>query len=348
MSNPDSLDLIADDYQMISYRPRWNKVTGSVNATILLQQIIYRWVNHGRRPFYKFQEPCEHPACRPGDSWCEELGFSRYEFQGARKLIAVKTKQTIAPDAFVSYWMDGQRKTWYALNETAVVKALSDLYPEDDPPVGVQTEPQLDHNLSRKNQDSIPQVDNNLSGKTSDSTPKVDHNLSRKNQDSTPHLSGKNRDSKPFLSGKNRDSTPSYLGKTEIAIAEKPRYLTTKDNNIGDVKTKDDFFDSNLAKKTKSIWDAALGDLQMQMTKSSFSNLLAGSQLRIDPDGRIWIITRSDYSADWINFRLTEVIKRTLAPLLPFSPTHIQAVSEDMLADDKVLPPTAVPVPGGG
>jgi len=318
MSNPDSLDLIADDYQMISYRPRWNKVTGSVNATILLQQIIYRWVNHGRRPFYKFQEPCEHPACRPGDSWCEELGFSRYEFQGARKLIAVKTKQTIAPDAFVSYWMDGQRKTWYALNETAVVKALSDLYPEDDPPVGVQTEPQLDHNLSRKNQDS------------------------------TPHLSGKNRDSKPFLSGKNRDSTPSYLGKTEIAIAEKPRYLTTKDNNIGDVKTKDDFFDSNLAKKTKSIWDAALGDLQMQMTKSSFSNLLAGSQLRIDPDGRIWIITRSDYSADWINFRLTEVIKRTLAPLLPFSPTHIQAVSEGMLADDKVLPPTAVPVPGGG
>ena len=43
----DLLALIADDKQQISYRPRWNAITGSVNATILLQQVIYRWVQKG-------------------------------------------------------------------------------------------------------------------------------------------------------------------------------------------------------------------------------------------------------------------------------------------------------------
>ena len=78
----DLLSFIADDRAVVSYRPRWNQLTGSITATILLQQLIYRWVQSGRRPFYKFTGPCAHPLCRPGDSWEEELGLTRDDLVG--------------------------------------------------------------------------------------------------------------------------------------------------------------------------------------------------------------------------------------------------------------------------
>ena len=77
----DLLSFIADDRAVVSYRPRWNQLTGSITATILLQQLIYRWVQSGRRPFYKFTGPCTHPLCRPGDTWEEELGLTRRQFE---------------------------------------------------------------------------------------------------------------------------------------------------------------------------------------------------------------------------------------------------------------------------
>lgn len=129
MPSADLLALIADDTRQISYRPRWNAFTGSIAATILLQQVIYRWVHNGRAPFYKFNEPCQHPAYRAGDSWSEELGFTRRELETARSKIAVYTKGDLDKKAFISYWRDADRKTWYALNETAVIQELQKLYP---------------------------------------------------------------------------------------------------------------------------------------------------------------------------------------------------------------------------
>ena len=140
MSEPiDLLRLIADDKSQISYRPRWNSFTGRITATILLQQIIYRWVQKGRQPFYKFSRPCNHEAYRPGDSWEEELGMSRREFEGARNKIAVRSHGELKPDALVSYWTDRYHKTWYALNEPLVVAELIKIYPPDEPgSVGIQ------------------------------------------------------------------------------------------------------------------------------------------------------------------------------------------------------------------
>jgi len=129
MSAPDMLALIADDTRQVSYRPRWNSFTGSIAATILLQQVIYRWVHHGRTPFYKFNEPCQHPAYRDGDSWSEELGFTRRELETARNKIAAYTQGDLDKKALVSYWRDADRKTWYALNEQAVIKELLKIYP---------------------------------------------------------------------------------------------------------------------------------------------------------------------------------------------------------------------------
>ena len=137
----DILALIADDETRISYHPRWNRFTGSVNATILLRQVILWWVKKGRQPFYKFSAPCSHTSYRPGDSWQEEIGFSRRELETARGKIAAKTMGQLDPARLVSYWHDkSSNMIWYALNETAVLNLLAKLYPQTDGVVGIQGE----------------------------------------------------------------------------------------------------------------------------------------------------------------------------------------------------------------
>lgn len=128
----NNIAFIQDDRNIITYRPRWNEITGSINATILLQQITYRWRG---KPFYKFYKPCpEHPEYRKGDSWLEELGMGRYEFYNARKAIGAQVDAG-APDetTFVSYWTDGYRRTWYFLNEKLLLEKLAEIYPAITP-----------------------------------------------------------------------------------------------------------------------------------------------------------------------------------------------------------------------
>jgi hypothetical protein len=134
----DSLKLLSEGQRMISYRPSWNEITGSVNATIFLQQVLYRWEGT-RSPFYKFSGPCKHRFYRPGDSWQEELGFSRRELETARKKVGVVTRGELSPVAFVSYWYDISRRTWYALNETLFLEKIGDLYaPTEQPAAALQ------------------------------------------------------------------------------------------------------------------------------------------------------------------------------------------------------------------
>jgi len=130
MNNPDLLTIFANDQRMILYRPEWRSFTGSVTATILLQQILYRWDKNGRKPFYKFKEPCSHDLYRDGDSWTEELGFCRKEFDSALKKIATKrTKKTEgATNSLVEYWTDINRITFYTINTDILQTKLNGLY----------------------------------------------------------------------------------------------------------------------------------------------------------------------------------------------------------------------------
>lgn len=134
----DFLAIATAERDLISYKRRWNQLTGSVMATILLQQIVYRWLGNGRQPFYKFTKPCDHPMCRPDDTWIEELGFTRHEFETARSRIAARTKGDLDPSAYVSYWSTSGHLTWYAVNETLLAQHLAGLYPVEGAAVGVQ------------------------------------------------------------------------------------------------------------------------------------------------------------------------------------------------------------------
>jgi hypothetical protein len=121
--------IILDDKRIISYRPKLNTETGSVLATILLGQIMY-WAEHFGNPFWKFMQPCEHHQYKQGDSWMEEIGFTRTEMETAFKRIGRRVNKKTKPDmdAFVWYWTDMNRLTWYMVNWDRVNRAVENVY----------------------------------------------------------------------------------------------------------------------------------------------------------------------------------------------------------------------------
>jgi hypothetical protein len=141
-----ALQVLADDNSVIAYRPKLAVCLGSVTAAILLQQILYRFVQNGREPFYKFREPCENELYKTDDSWCEELGFSVKQFDTALSVIGTKiTKGASKAEAMshkvdgdefpkaslnylVVYWTDSSRVTWYWLNWNLLGKCLNGIY----------------------------------------------------------------------------------------------------------------------------------------------------------------------------------------------------------------------------
>ena len=114
------LNILAADKSMIAYRPALNKITGSVLATILLQQIIFRWTHNKESEFYKFKAPCNSKLYKEGDSWAEELGFTIYEFDGAIKILKEKS--------LVSTRIDIQRLTWYSINIEKITDLINATY----------------------------------------------------------------------------------------------------------------------------------------------------------------------------------------------------------------------------
>lgn len=116
----DTLSFVADDRNLITYRPAWNAFTGGVNATILLQQVIFYWQNNGQKPFYKFKQPCSHRLYRTGDSWTEKLGMTTKEFDTALGKLKAK--------GLVSSSIDISRVTQYTLHENLVKQMFEAVY----------------------------------------------------------------------------------------------------------------------------------------------------------------------------------------------------------------------------
>lgn len=112
----DAIKIMADEKTVISYRPKFNKHTGSVLATILLQQAAYWWCKMGEQPYYKFKEPCNAPQYRDGESWCEELGFSRREFDTACTMLEER--------GFIHKKTDMSRLTWYTVSQEKISEMM--------------------------------------------------------------------------------------------------------------------------------------------------------------------------------------------------------------------------------
>ncbi|MHC1747479.1 MAG: hypothetical protein AB9856_03710 [Cellulosilyticaceae bacterium] len=79
--------MLAKAANTVPYYPRLNEITGSVTASILMMQLEYWFSKMNGNEFYKFLEPCENKSYSSGDSWTEELGFSKKEFRSAFGMI---------------------------------------------------------------------------------------------------------------------------------------------------------------------------------------------------------------------------------------------------------------------
>jgi len=137
MSSFDPLVLLAGDRDLITYRKKLNQITGGVLSTLLLQQMIYWASKNDYKPFYKFSNVCNHEKYAPGDSWREELGFTRYEFETALKKIGTKSVKGTDKSALyevekvthlVIYWTDKSRVTWWHLNAPLLRKLVEIVY----------------------------------------------------------------------------------------------------------------------------------------------------------------------------------------------------------------------------
>lgn len=141
-----ALQILADERNVIAYRPKLAMFLGSVTGAILLQQIFFRFAHHDNQEFYKFREACSHKLYKAGDSWCEELGFTTKQFDTALGIIGTKIekgkskadvmKHEVTGDEFspsslpylVVYWTDSNRITWYWLNRDLLGKCLKYIY----------------------------------------------------------------------------------------------------------------------------------------------------------------------------------------------------------------------------
>ena len=75
----------------IKYNPTLRAEFGSQNAVLLFDRLEY-WFSKKKNEFYKFIEPCDHPLCRAGDTWTEELGFSKKVVRTAFDKIGIRYK----------------------------------------------------------------------------------------------------------------------------------------------------------------------------------------------------------------------------------------------------------------
>lgn len=116
----------------VAYVKELRPLTGSVIGCILMQQLDY-WFNQKPDGFYKFLEPCKHRSYKPGDSWIEELAFSKSEFRTAFSQIGAvyksKSQFEAAKDKFqgkfyCSYHDRINGLTWYFRNHAVVDQAL--------------------------------------------------------------------------------------------------------------------------------------------------------------------------------------------------------------------------------
>ena len=68
--------------------------------------------------------------------------------------------------------------------------------------------------------------------------------------------------------------------------------------------------------KAREIWEAALGELQLQLPKSTYDTWLKASRAVSFEDRLLIVEVRNAYAKDWLENRLRGTVKRTLAEIL--------------------------------
>jgi len=91
------LQLIEDNFPTnLGYTPKLKQIAGSIEAAIMLNEMIRLFNLNGCKPFFRFDQPCQNMLCEPGESWAEVLGYSKAEVTRAKSLISRKVSPKLA------------------------------------------------------------------------------------------------------------------------------------------------------------------------------------------------------------------------------------------------------------
>jgi len=129
----DLLSVLAEDGEVLLYRPRLRQLTGSVTSAIFLGRVVF-WRHKMKRPFYKFREPPGkgHPAYKQGDSWAEELGFGPRELRSAIMATSgILRPNHPRPDTFLWRWKTRDNLLFWDVNVAVLTKGLETVYSPD-------------------------------------------------------------------------------------------------------------------------------------------------------------------------------------------------------------------------
>ena len=121
----------------IKYTPELKRFFGSSESVLIFQKSEY-WSSKYPNGFWKFHEPCtRHTQYRKGDSWSEELGFSRRVFLRAFSVFGVhyKSKSAYLKEVdpfqgkmYVSYYDRKTNRTYFLRNHSFVEKFLKSFW----------------------------------------------------------------------------------------------------------------------------------------------------------------------------------------------------------------------------
>lgn len=119
-----------DQRDSIPYKKSNHYIAGTMKGAILLAQIVYWYGIMGFKPFYKFKEPCDSPQYKVGQSWSEELGLTKREFDAVLKTFGKKIKSSDErdPNVLVHFWVDFRRLTFYEINMDLYAKLKNEYY----------------------------------------------------------------------------------------------------------------------------------------------------------------------------------------------------------------------------
>lgn len=133
MSNKNAINYSLEEMDQrdsIPYKRSNRHIAGTMKGAIFLAQAVYWHGIMGGKPFYKFKEPCNSPYYKKGQSWCEELGLSKREFNACLSTIGKKIKQNDArdPNVLIHFWVDFRRLTYYEINIDLYAKLKNEYY----------------------------------------------------------------------------------------------------------------------------------------------------------------------------------------------------------------------------
>lgn len=230
--------------QVRGYVPEVATKLNSKSAATFVNQVFFWWQQKNRKPFYKYQMPCGGFAYAIGDSWAEELSFTKSELRAVLEKVATKVsgkKEALEVlkkkdvKSLVVYYIDKNRLGWYYFNEAYFIEFLGEAIDEREEyqmslskeygkPIyrdGLAIEPDEEY------EDSDIENDEDFNPQVSEHLPSQDFALSNTEQ---THNNIKN--------GENEKDNPDYVNEYFDSIPEKEKPTVPKKPKSEEVKIK--------------------------------------------------------------------------------------------------------------